>query len=58
MLGANYNAVQNWDLGKNEMSLHFFSEAVLLLNYSADDLLFGKRTREKQGVSCSREWLP
>jgi len=51
MLGANYNAVQNWDLGKNEMSLHFFSAAVQLLGYSADELLYGKKSRQKQGIA-------
>jgi hypothetical protein len=51
MLGANYNAVQNWDLGKNEMSLHFFTAAVPLLGYSADDLLYGKRSRQKQSLA-------
>lgn len=57
LLGANYNAVQNWDHGKNEMSLHTFAEAVPLLGYSADELLFGKRrgseNHTNNGVSRS-----
>jgi len=44
MLGVNYNAVQNWDRGDNQMSLDTFLKACQLLNYSSDEIGYGRRS--------------
>jgi len=58
MLGVNYNAVQNWDRGDNQMSLDTFLKACQLLNYSSDEIGYGRSTHVVPSENGSFEAKP